>query len=266
MLPAIIKKGGKILLWAFGSVILLLIILFIFIQTDTFNKYALEYTLNELNSSQQPRENKINAESIDGNIFDGIRLNKGNVSVKGDTLLSFNFLSVKYDLWGLLDKRIMLHEIILNEPVINSSKIRSGDSLIWNFENLFTSDENDTTPSSPFEWDVNVENFKIENGFIRVAGDSISPASRWKEKRTIMQMFDFNMTDVSELNLELSAKYYRNFKSISIKNLSFNTNSDFSLHKLKFDVNLNEKDTSTDLWNFELVTNRTDIKIYRLFC
>ncbi len=265
MLPVIIRKGGKVLLWIFGSIILLLIILFIFIQTDTFNKYALEYTLNELNSSQQPRDNKINAESIDGNIFDGIRLNKGSVSVKGDTLLSFNYLSVKYDLWGLLDKRIMLHEIILNEPVINSSKIKSGDSLIWNFENLFTATEKDTTSSSPFDWDVNVENFKIVNGFIRVAGDSISPAARWKEKRTIMQMFDFNQIDISDLNLELNTKYYRDFKSISVNNISFNTNSDFSLQKLKFDVNLNEKENSTELWNFELVTNKTDVKIYRLF-
>ncbi|MEO8513836.1 MAG: translocation/assembly module TamB domain-containing protein [Ignavibacteria bacterium] len=265
MLPAVIRKGGKILLWALGSVILLLIFLFIFIQTDTFNKYALEYTLNELNSSQQPRKNKINAESIDGNIFSGIRLNKGSVSVYEDTLLSFNYLSVKYDLWGLLDKRIMLHEIILSDPVINASKIKAGDSLIWNFENLFTSNEKDTTPSSPFEWDVNVENFKLENGFIRIAGDSVSPAARWKEKRTIMQMFNFNQTDISNLNIELSAKYYKDFKSINVKNISFNTNSDFTLQKLKLDVNLNEKENSTDLWNFELVTNRTDIKIYRLY-
>ncbi len=265
MLPVIVRKGGKILLWFSGSVILLLIILLIFIQTDTFNKFALEYTLNELNSSEQPRNNKINAESIEGNIFSGIKLNKGNVTVVTDTLLSFNFLSVKYDLWGLLDKRIMLYEVILSEPVIKASRISAGDSLIWNFENLFVSDNKDTTTSSPFDWDVNVENLKIENGFIRVAGDSIKPSARWKEKRNIMQMFDLSQTDISELNLEMSAKYYRDFKSISIKNLSFNTNSELNMQKLKLDANINEKENSTDLWNFELVTNRTDIKIYRLF-
>lgn len=264
MLNKILKKGSKILLFTFGAVILLLVVLLIFIQTDTFNKYALEYTLNELNSSQQPRDNKINAESIEGNILSGIKLIKGNITVKNDTLLSFNYLEVKYSLWGLLDKRILLHDIILKDPVIITTKIKSKDSFIWNFENLFTAGETDTT-SSKFEWDVSVENLKIENGFIRIVGDTIKPAEWWHEKRTAMQFFDLNNMDISNFNLELSAEYYRDFKSVNIKNLSFNTNSDFNLQKLQLNANINEKDTTTELWNFELITNRTDIKIYRLF-
>jgi hypothetical protein len=77
ILPKILKKSGKVLLWLSGGIILLLIFLLIFIQTDTFNKIALDYTLNELNTSQTPRDNHINAESIEGNIFYGIKLNKG---------------------------------------------------------------------------------------------------------------------------------------------------------------------------------------------
>jgi hypothetical protein len=264
MLPKFIKKGSKILLWIFGFVILLIIFLFIFIQTDLFNKYALEYTLNELNTSQQPRENKITAESIDGNILSGIKLNKGSVTVRGDTLLSFNYLEVKYDLWGLIDKRITLHHVVVSEPVIISSKIKAGDSLIWNFENLFTKGETDTT-SSVFDWDVTVENLKIENGFIRVAGDTTKPDPRWKGKRSFMQFFDFNHADVSDLNLEMSAKYYHGFKSVSIKYLTFNTNSEFKLQKLQLDANINEKENTTELWNFDLITNKSDIKIYRLY-
>ncbi len=265
MLPKFIKKGSKILLWIFGLVLLLVIFLFIFIQSDSFNKYALEYTLNELNTSQQPRENKINAESIDGNILNGIRLVKGSITVKEDTLLSFNYLEVKYNLWGLLDKRILLHEVTLSDPVISTSKIKLGDSLIWNFENLLSAAKEVDTAATVFDWDVNVENLKIENGFIRVAGDSSKPAARWKEKRTFMQFFNFNQADVSELNLELSAKYYPHFKSISIKNFSFNTNSELQLKKLQLDANIDEEKNTTELWNFELITNKSDLKIYRLY-
>jgi len=264
VLTKILKKTGKIALWLFGGVILLLVFLFIFIQTDTFNKLALDYTLNELNSSQTPRENHINAESIEGNILYGIKLNKGNISVRNDTLMSFDYLEVNFDLWGLLDKRISLASVILNEPVINASKISSGDSLIWNFENLFAPSEPDTS-SSPFDWDISVDLLKIHNGFFRISGDTTKLAPSWQEKRTLIENFDLYQSDISEFNLELSAKYYRDFKSISINHLSFNTNSDLKVEKLHFNVNLNEKDTTTDLWNFELLTNRSDIKIYRIY-
>ena len=264
ILPKILKKSGKVLLWLSGGIILLLIFLLIFIQTDTFNKIALDYTLNELNTSQTPRDNHINAESIEGNIFYGIKLNNGNVIVRSDTMLSFGNLEVKYDLWGLLDKRISLAHVILNEPVINLTKISSGDSLIWNFENLFAPSEPDTT-SSPFDWDLSVEYLKINNGFFRLSGDTNRLMPNWQEKRSLMENFDLFRSDISEFNLELSAKYYRDFKSVNINHLSFNTNSDLQIHNMHFNANVNEKDTTTDLWNFGLTTNKSDIKIYRLF-
>ncbi|MBE2218849.1 MAG: translocation/assembly module TamB domain-containing protein [Ignavibacteria bacterium] len=263
-LPKFVRIGGKILLWFVGSVIVLVVAILIFIQTDTFNQYALEFTLDKLNSSEEKNGNRLNAESLTGNIFDGMKLTGGNITVKDDTLLRFNYMEVKYDVWGLLDNRITVSQLTLKEPFISAEKIKSGDSLIWNFENLFRSDVIDTSESSPFEWDVSVENMKIENGFIRVAGDSTETAPWWKEKRNILTSFDFNNTDISELNLDISAKYYRDYKSVTLNNLSFNTNSDFDLHKLKFNVNLNEKDTLTEIWGFELLTNRSDVKIYHM--
>lgn len=264
ILPKILKKSGKIFLWLLGGVILFLIFLFIFIQTDAFNKFALDYTLNELNSSQTPRENHINAESIDGNILFGIKLNKGNVTVRNDTLMSFDYLEVNYNLWALIDKRISLASVILNEPIVNLSKISSGDSLIWNFENLFAPSAPDTS-SSPFDWDLSVEVLKIHNGFFRIAGDTNGLPPNRMQKRSLMENFDLGKADISELNLELSAQYYSDFKSINIANLSFKTNSDLIVHSMHFNANINEKDTTTDLWNFELLTNKSDIKIYRLF-
>lgn len=260
----ILRKGGKLLLWSFGLFVLLLVLLFIFIQTDTFNKYLLEYTLKQLNPSINQKDYKLNAESLEGNLLNGIKLMQGSLTLKADTLVAFNYLEVKYDLWGLIDKRITVKELVLSEPIISLSQISSGDSLVWNYEGLFPKGEPDTA-STLFDWDISCEMLRIENGFIRIAGDSLKPAARWMEKRAYMQNFDLMRTDISELNLELSAKYYTDFKSVSIKNLSFNTNSELSARKLQLDVNLNEKDTVTQLWNFELITNRSDIKIYRLF-
>jgi hypothetical protein len=255
MKSAIARKTLKIILWISGVSVFLLIILYFFIQSETFNKLALDYTLKELNSTQNIRDNDIYAESIDGNILNGIKLHNGSVTVKSDTILSFKYLQVKYNLWGLLDKRIMLQEVILNEPVFITSKIASGDSLIWNFENLFTSEETDTT-SSPFDWDVMAENVKIENGFIRFSDDTLNISPRWKEKRNVMDFFDFGRADVSDLDLELSAKYLSDFKSINIKSLSFNTNSSLNVKNLRLNANINQSEMSTDLWDLELITDR----------
>ncbi|NOS85008.1 MAG: hypothetical protein HOP31_07695, partial [Ignavibacteria bacterium] len=264
ILPKILRKSGKILLWLLGGVFLFLIFLYIFIQTDTFNKFALDYTLDELNTSQTPRENHINAESIDGNILYGIKLNKGNITVRNDTLMSFDYLEVNYNLWALLDKRISLASVILNEPNVNLSKISSGDSVIWNFENMFALSGPDTS-SSPFDWDLSVEVLKIHNGFFRISGDTGQLPPKWQQKRSFIGSFDLNKSDISELNLELSAKYYSDFKSIHISNLSFITNSDLNVHKMHMNANINETETTTELWNFELITNKSDIKIYRLY-
>src|SRR4030095_10035793 len=260
-----IKKIGKVFLFLIGFFLLFIIIFAIFIQTQTFNKYALEYTLKKLNVSQEPRQNKITAESIEGDLLSGIKLSNGSITVREDTLLRFNYLEVKYNPWGLLDKRILVREFTLKEPVINISRIKSGDSLIWNFENLFGQREIDTIPSEPFNWDAAIENLKIENGFVRIVGDSLKPEARWKSKRSLMEFFDFNQTDVYNLNAELNTEYHRNFKSINVKNISFNTNSEFNLHKLQFNANLNEKDSTTELWGFEAVTDNSDFKIYHLY-
>lgn len=265
MLKIIARKLWKILIWFFAIILLLLIFIFIFIQTDTFNRYTLEYTISELNESQHTKNNNFYAQTIEGNIFSGIKLKNGSITVYNDTLLNFRSLEIKYDLWSLLDKRITLHEIILEEPFINFSMINSGDTLIWNFENLLSSGEPDTIVTDPFDWGVVAENLRIVNGFIRITDDTVKLPSRWHNNRAYLQTFDLYNSDISELNLELSANYYPDYKSISIKEFSFNTNSNLSLKKLKLDLSLNEKDTITDLWGFELLTNRSDIKIYRLY-
>ena len=265
MLKVIARKLWKILIWFFAIILLLLIFIFIFIQTDTFNRYTLEYTISELNESQHTKNNNFYAQTIEGNIFSGIKLKNGSITVYNDTLLNFRSLEIKYDLWSLLDKRITLHEIILEEPFINFSRIYSGDTLIWNFENLLSSGEPDTIVTDPFDWGVVAENLRIVNGFIRITDDTVKLPSRWHNNRAYLQTFDLYNSDISELNLELSANYYPDYKSISIKEFSFNTNSNLSLKKLKLDLSLNEKDTITDLWGFELETNRSDIKIYRLY-
>ncbi|MEO8664545.1 MAG: hypothetical protein ABI462_03530, partial [Ignavibacteria bacterium] len=254
----------KILAGIVISLVIVFIILFIAIRTDSFNKWALEFTLEKINSSWQEKDNRIEAESLTGSILEGIRLNKGAIFTKGDSLLRFNYIDLKYDLWGLTEHEIRLEKVVMNSPEINLSKVKNGEDIAWNFANLFSSSKEKDTSTSGFDWDISVENLKIENGSMKVFGNIDDSLPTWKREFVKMDSLDFNNLYVKNFELELSADYYKDKKNISLKNLSFNTNSDLNLKKLMFDAFINVKDTVTDLSGFELITDMSDVKIGKL--
>ena len=128
------KKISKIFFWLSGIIILILIFIFVFIQTETFNKIALNFAVDKLNESFETNDSEIQIGSLDGNILTGLRINKGVIKVKKDTLLKFEHIDLKYDLWGLLDKQIRLDHLTINSPGINLRMLKdSTGNLIWNF-------------------------------------------------------------------------------------------------------------------------------------
>ncbi|MEP7146078.1 MAG: hypothetical protein ABI792_03610 [bacterium] len=260
----VIKSVLKIFAGIIISILLVLILLYIFIQTDAFNKWALEFTLEKVNASWQEKDNKITADSLTGNILTGLTLHKGAIFTKGDSLLRFDYLDIKYDIWGLLKQEIRLGHVILNSPEINLAKVKNGEDLAWNFTNLFSSSDEKDTSVAEFDWDITVENFKIQNGSMKVFGNINDTMPVWKREFSKLDSFDINSLYVKNFELDLSADYFKNRKNISLKNLSFNTNSDFNIKKLKLDAFINRKDSVTDLSGFELITSRSDMKIGKL--
>lgn len=257
-------KGFAFLL---GGLVCLVAAIIIFIQTDVFNKWALDFTLDKLNESTY-EDSRINAEEIEGNILTGLTLKHGSITVNSDTLMSFDYIQTRYSIWSLIERDIRIKKVVINSPYINAHKIKdSTGNFVWNFENIFlpSLDDPDTT-STVFGWDIYLDNFKLENGFIRINGDtslsSIDPY--WKSPRQRTESFDIYSTDISNFDLEFDGSYLEDEKHISFKNISFATNSDFILNALKFEITLNEKDSITDLENLELVTGRSDIKIHKL--
>ena len=138
----IISKGLKIFLWVTGILLILLIGIFLFVQTNTFNKLALDYAVENLNEGLQRNDGMIHVTSLNGNIFTGLQLDSGNITLGNDTLMKFNYIDLKYDIWGLLDKRIILDHVIISSPEISFNKIRdSTENMLWNFSKLFSSSD-----------------------------------------------------------------------------------------------------------------------------
>lgn len=245
---------------------LLLIVLLIFLQTDYFDKLALNFALDKINTSLEQKDSRIYAESLTGNIFKGFTLNNGSVKVKDDTLLKFSSISAKYNLFSLLNKEISVQDLLVKDPQINLTNVKDkNDSLILNLNFLLASDEPDTdTTSSPFDWGITAENLTIENGSIRILEDKNSNLPVREIVMEKLDTFNFSYSDITDFNLNLSAKYFPDEKDVDIKNLSFKTNSDFNVDKLTLSANIDQKKYVTNVRSLNLITDRSDFKINQL--
>lgn len=261
----IISKGLKIFLWVTGILLILLIGIFLFVQTNTFNKLALDYAVENLNEGLQRNDGMIHVTSLNGNIFTGLQLDSGNITLGNDTLLKFNYIDLKYDIWGLLDKRILLDHVIISSPEIRFNKIRdSTENMLWNFSKLFSSSDEADTSASAFDWDISVNKLKIENGFLNTRDELSDSLLFLKAKTNTQTEFDFNNLTLTDLNLELNAEYFSDNKSIEMKSFSFTTNSGLNVNSFVFKAEIDEEDTVTEITAFEISTNRSHIKFNKL--
>lgn len=259
----IFRKILKYFILFLGAIVVLLIAVYIFIQTDTFNGLALNFALNKLNDSESwlKKENFITVESINGNILESLQVNNIVITVKKDTLVNIKKLDIKYDIWALLKQKISLDYVVINSPVVNLTKIKEGsDSLFWNFTNLFTPSV-DTTPSQ-FDWDIYVNSLIIENGELKILGD-IPTKPLWAVQWERQNEFELNELDISGFRLDMTGEYSKEFKKINVRNISFNSNTDIALRKLSFDAYINTHDALTEISNLELLTDRSHIKLDR---
>ncbi|MBP9191126.1 MAG: hypothetical protein KBF96_01095 [Ignavibacteria bacterium] len=264
---------------------LFLMVLLVFIQTDYFDKLALDFALDKINTSLEKKDSRISAESLKGNIFKGFTLNNGSVRVKNDTLLKFNSIQAEYNVFKLiynsdqswfsavsnlltlnLNKEISVQKLVLREPQINLTNVRDEyDSLKLNLDYLLASDEPDTdTSSSPFDWGITAEDLSIENGAIRILKDKNSDLPIRDIVMQNLDTFNFSYTDLTNLNLNLSAKFFPEEKDVDIKNISFNTNSDFNVNKLTLSANIDQENNVTNVRSLYLNTYRSDLRINQL--
>jgi hypothetical protein len=253
----------RIVLGLVAFILLLIVGIYFFIQTETFNKWALDFGVQKLNEAWNLKDSRLEVQSLKGNILKGLTINKGAIIVSNDTLINFSYVNLKYDIWGLLKKNINLDYVIINSPVINLYKVKDADSLVWNYEKLFTSQkEVIDTSQAKFDWGIIVNNLKIENASFNSSDKLPSPG--WKNNIASLDSFNFNNTKLYNLEVQLNAKYFSDYKFVELYNLACNSNSDFKIQKLSFTSEINEKDTISTISNLNLVTNYSHVVFNKL--
>ena len=160
------KKKRRILLsilMTFTIFLLFIALLVSATQTRVFRNWLSGYIADKINESFSEKDSHLSIGSLEGNFFSEIILTDARLRVKNDDMLEFERLKVHFDIFQLLEKKIILKEVILLNPSVNFVKVKDakGDS-VWNFAYLFSSEKKDTTKSE-FEWKINVVRLRIEN-------------------------------------------------------------------------------------------------------
>ncbi len=263
------KKRGffnilfRFFLFSFLGLLLFLVGLFFLLQTSFAKNWILHYAIDKVNESLVKKESTIYAESIEGSIISGLRLNKANIIVKKDTLLKVDYIDLGYDLWGIPNKNVYVSKVVLVNPTINLTKVSyNKDTLMWNIRYLLKVDyagPEDTT-LIPFDWKITADKIEIIDGNFLILEYKNSELPIGQIPVTNTQRFDMENLYLRNFNLELAAKVYPETKSVDVKKINFNTNSDFSVKNLSFQAKILRKKLS-QVNNLNLVTSRTKVDI-----
>ena len=258
-----VKKKRKIFRKIFLALFLLFFALIIFVQTSFFKNWLLHFGVDKVNEMLAEKDARLYIERLEGSVFKDFQLINISLTVKKDTMFKLDRLELAFDLSGLSQKKITVNNLILDRPQINFTKVRDkNDTLMWNLDYLLKSDkvkEEDTT-TSEFKWKIYADNFEIRNGAFRSLDF----------KRDGMQLRDAAMNkivsitrdslDVTDLNIQLSGSYLPDEKNVSIKNISFKTNSELNIHSLSLDASINKNDLA-EVRNLKLITDKSNVSI-----
>jgi translocation and assembly module TamB len=140
------RKFFKILLYIIGSILLLLILIVVFLQTpwgkSFVRKQAVSYLQNKLHT-------EVRIDAFDYSIPDKVSL--GGVFIrdlKKDTLLNVDKLAINLDMWALVKGRISVDNILLEG--VNANVYRNKPDTVFNYEFIVKAFAgNDTAQAAP---------------------------------------------------------------------------------------------------------------------
>ncbi|MBL0331627.1 MAG: hypothetical protein IPP65_02075 [Chlorobi bacterium] len=213
------------------------------LQSESFRAWLIKSGLEYI----QPYVlGKIEIGDISGNPVFGLKLlNVKLISSSGSNVISTPQIDLNYQLLPFTKKNI-LAKVFIHNPDINLT--RSNIDSVWNFTQLFKP-SNDTT-SKPFNFNIEVSSFEIENGNIHFDDNTILPINY------IDSSLDYSHINLQDLNVSLSAKINSKSQNVIIQNLKFYLpKNDIRVLELSGDFAVDSTGTKVD--KLRLETDKT---------
>jgi hypothetical protein len=161
----VLKHILRLILYGIGAVLLLLLLVAGFTQTQMFRDRLRSVALDELDTLFVA---DVALGEIHGNLVTGFSIDGITISLRGDTVLHADHLNIRYDLLQLWGKTVSVHDITLFRPEVHLIRSSKGK---WNLDEMLRPADEDTS-KNPFNWPVIVRRCEIRDGTVIIT-DSI---------------------------------------------------------------------------------------------
>ncbi|HEX9654321.1 MAG TPA: translocation/assembly module TamB domain-containing protein [bacterium] len=195
------SKLIKYFSYALLAVIVLVLLLAVFTQTPFFKNWL----KNKIVRLAEPHLNgTLQLGSLQGNLFTYFQIDDLALTVDDTSCLKLPRLFVRFNPYALLNRKILLRQIILQAPEIHLIQV---DSTNWNFQRILKPAPADT--SKKFNWSVAAPNIVLATGVVEVRALRTTPVAIPKR--------------IENLNVMLGVWLNENETQISLENLSFDS-------------------------------------------
>lgn len=229
------KRVSKIALYTILSVLLTAGGLALFTQTPMFRE-TLRSTLYTF------LEAEVNADiyigEINGNLITGLTVDTVMMYVDGAPFVEAGTLSIKYDLLDLLNDRISVDTLTIENPSVHLIRWKNGE---WNVNRLAKTPPSGDTTESPLI--VTAGKLRIVNAQFTLI-DSTGLYDSVLTDRNGRRSVNYNDLQLERVNIEMSGRYSAAELSVRLNHVSFIAARErFALLKLTADV-MRTKDSS----------------------
>ncbi|MCX7877594.1 MAG: hypothetical protein N2510_03015 [Ignavibacteria bacterium] len=258
------RKFIKKLIAVFFTFLILIVLLLFSTQTTFFKNWLKGYITEKFNLEFIDREAVLSVETLEGNFFSEIIIKNASLKVQKDRMLGFDELRVRYDIFSLFDKRIVVKELLIVKPEINFVRVKtaSGDSL-WNYEYVFKTEKEEDEEVSEFEWKIIAERVLIENLNFRMLAYKKYDIPVTDILQQTEEFLNSDNLAVNSLNLECKAEYSSDAIKLLIHHMGFGSNFGFLMKGMSGEFYIS--DSRTEINNLNIETSRSWINSEYVF-
>lgn len=276
-IPVIVRKTIRILLWCIGIIVAFLLLLIVLIRVPAVQNFAKDKAVSFL---QDKIKTKVSLDHIFISFPKKIVLEGFYFEdQQKDTLLAGKLLEVDIDLFKILNKKIEINSVLLENTTANIS--RNKDS-VFNFDyiiNAFASEETEPKNTASESYVISVVDVDLKNikfGF----DDALSKNDihlkvnefNTKFKKFDLDAMDFNIPDINlnGFQLVMNQDVLEKIAETSVKTIdTISKSPDFKIQlkniqlsniKILYDNKDSRMNSGLNLGNLKLLVNSIDMK------
>lgn len=246
------KRILKTVAWTAGGLLLLLVFLAGFTQTQFFRDRLRATVLSTLDSALIAR---VELGEVTGNLVTGFSISPVALRVDSGDVVTAERIDIRYDLFRIPGRTVAVERLVLVRPAVHVVRSAAG---VWNIDRILRPSPPDTGGSAGPGWSILVGALEIEDGSLALTDSQALLDPRHGPVDT--SRVEYHRLALYNLNLRSSLRLSGGELRLAIGHLGFATSvPGLRLQHIGGDVRISP--TAADLRNLEIRTDSSTIRI-----